>query len=471
MASESILELPVDEVYQKQLQKLKKKWNVDYYNARFNVKSATNIHINKGKMKENRNSNDYGFSIQAFVDGGYGFASSNDISLDELDRIFENSAKLAKWSSKKAAEKFKMKEYDPVKIGYVQKQKRNLFDTSNEEKIQFLLEQDKQAVNYDPRISNTNSFFVDKVSHEIIITSDDRLIDKTESIARVIVLINSKEGNILQEAFKSKGITGGFEVVQQANTLGVDAAKIAIENLSAKPVKGGKFNIIADPYLAGTFIHEAFGHACEADGVLAGESQLAGKIGERMGNEEINVVDEPGTDGDYGYIKYDSEGIESRTAHLIENGVLKEFMHSRETASRMNVEPTGNGRAQSFDSLPIVRMRNTYIEPRDWTLEELMEDLKNGILCVSWNYGYTEPSIGQFMFKCARAWEVKNGEKVQLLRDAALSGMMMDVLNNITAIGNTKMKDDGTCGKSHQGAPVCSGSPYIRINDVVIGGM
>ncbi len=125
---------------------------------------------------------------------------------------------------------------------------------------------------------------------------------------------------------------------------------------------------------------------------------------------------------------------------------------------------------ESFTSIPIVRMRNTYIEPSDWTLEELMEDLKNGILCVSWNYGYTEPSIGQFMFKMARAWEIKNGEKVQLLRDAALAGMMLDILNNISAIGDTKYSDDGTCGKSYQGVPVSSGSPYIRIDDVVIGG-
>ena len=470
METESILELPVDEQFQKKLQKLQKKWKIDYFNARFNVKSSTLIHINKGKMKENKSTNTYGFSIHTFVDGGYGFASSNEISLSELERIFENSSKLAKWSSSKAEEKFRINPMDPIKVSYIQPQKKNLFDVSNQDKIQFLLGQDKAAIGFDSRISNSNSYYLDNVSHEIIHTSDDRLIDKTESASRVMIMINSKVGTNLQEARKSKGITGGFEIVEQANTLGIDAAKEAIENLSAKPVKGGNYNIIADPYLSGTFIHEAFGHACEADGILAGESQLADKIGQRMGYESINVVDAPGVEGDYGFLKYDSEGIETKKVQLIENGILKGFMHSRETASKMGLEPTGNGRAQSFTSIPIVRMRNTYIEPGDWSLEELMEDLKNGILCVSWNYGYTEPAIGQFMFKMARAWEIKNGEKVQLLRDAALAGMMLDILNNISAIGDTKYSDDGTCGKSYQGAPVSSGSPYIRINDVVIGG-
>ncbi len=471
MATESILELPIDEVFQKRLQKLQKKWNIEYYNARFSVRSATTIQINKGKMKENKSTNDYGFSIQTFVDGGYGFASSNEITLEELERIFENSSKLAHWSSTKAEEKFLLKEYDPIDITYVQPQKKHLFDVSNEEKIKFLMEQDKNAVNFDPRITNTNSFFVDGISHEVIMTSDNRIVDKTESRARVIILTNSKEGSILQEAFKSKGITGGFEVIDYSGSLGVDAAREAIENLDAKPVKAGQYNIIADPNLAGTFIHEAFGHACEADGILAGESQLANKIGERMGNEMIDVVDIPGFEGDYGFVHYDSEGMKTKPVQLIEKGILKEFMHNRETSSRMGVEPTGNGRAESFTSLPIVRMRNTYIEPKDWSFEELMEDLKNGILCVSWTYGYTEPSIGQFMFKMARAYQVENGEKTVLLRDAALSGMMLDILNNITAVGNSKQKDDGTCGKGGQGAPVCSGSPYIRINDVVIGGV
>jgi len=471
MAAEEILELPVDEMYHKHLQLLQKKFDVEYFNARFNVVSSTSIHINKGNMKENNAFNNYGFSIQSFKQGGYGFATSNEISISELERIFEVSAKLASFSAKKAAEKFTVKAYDPLKVSFVQSQKKNLFDVSNEEKIAFLLKQDKNATSFDPRIVNTNSYYADKVSRELIITSDDRCIDKTESIARVMVLTNSKEGSVMQSAHKSEGITGGFEIIDRASSLGVDSAKEAIENLSAKPVKGGQYNIIADPYLSGTFIHEAFGHACEADGILAGESQLAGKIGERMGNEHINVVDDPTQQGDYGFVKYDSEGIEAQKVLLIKDGILNGFMHNRETASKMDIDPTGNGRAGSFSSLPIVRMRSTFIEPGDWTLEEMMEDLKNGLLCISWSYGYTEPSIGQFMFKMARAWEIKNGEKIQLVRDAALSGMMLDVLGNITAISKNKLMDIGTCGKSGQSAPVSSGSPYIRINDVVIGGM
>ncbi|MBN2154764.1 MAG: TldD/PmbA family protein [Candidatus Lokiarchaeota archaeon] len=471
MQSEPNLDLPVDDAYHKQLQKLKKKYNIEYYNARFNIATSTIIHINKGKMKQNNNHYDYGCSIQTFVNGGYGFASSNEISLSEIERMFEKSVKLAQWSSSRAGKKFHMKSYDPLVVSYEQPQKRNLFDVSNEDKIFFLLQQDKAASTYDARIVNTNSYYMDNVSRTIISTSDNRIVDNIESHVRIRILTNSKEETNLQEGKKSMGISGGFEIIDKANNLGLEAAEEAIENLNAKPVKGGQYNIIADPYLSGTFIHEAFGHACEADGVLAGESQLAGRIGERMGNKTINVIDDPTMEGEYGFVKYDSEAMEARKVQLIKEGFLNGFMHNRETASKMDVEPTGNGRASSFSSIPVVRMRTTFIEPGDWSLEEMMEDLKNGILCVSWNYGYTEPSIGQFMFKMARAWEVQNGEKVQLLRDAALSGMMLDILNNISAVGKEKLLDDGTCGKANQHVPVSSGSPYIRINNVVIGGL
>lgn len=468
---DDLLEIPVDGLYFKKLERLQRQHNINYYNVRFGVNKSTNLRINQGNMRAAHSTLGYGFSIQAFKDGGFGFAVSNIISLDELEEKFREAAKLASFAAKKAEKPFKIDELDPMETSYTQPMKKSLLDVSQEEKIEFLLDQDKIASKLDDRIVNTNSFYGDTIYHQIIVTSDQRIIDLTESSAIVFIRAYAKEGGVNQAARANIGITGGYEIVDVASHLGRKAANRAIELLDAKPVDGGKYNIIIDPLLAGTFIHEAFGHASEADAVLANESQLAGKIDKRVGPEFINIVDHPKIGNSFGNIMYDSEGIKAEPIHLVKNGVFTNYIHSRETASKMGVKPSGNGRSDSYASTPLVRMRNTYIEPGDWSLEEMLEDLGNGILCINWNYGYTEPAIGQFMFKMERAWKIENGEKTQLLRDAALSGMMLEVLNNVKALSKDKEMDMGRCGKGGQSVPVGSGGPYVSLKDVVIGGM
>lgn len=471
MSTNDSLYLPIDDSYSKLLLELKEQFGVQYYNIRFSARNSTSLHINKGNMKTAHSLNNYGFSVYAFIDGGYGFSVSNTINTDEIKNKFEEAAKLAKFASKKAEMKFLIDELDPIKVKFVQPQKKNLLDVSSEEKVKFLLEEDKKALNFDKRIVNTESSYADSVEHQIIITSDDRFIDLTQSYARTFIFAYSQEGDVNQSSRASLGITGGFELADMAKGLGETAGKRAIEILSAKPVKGGQYTIISDPLLTGTFTHEAFGHACEADGILAGESQLEGKIGERVGHDYINIYDDPQIESAYGSIKYDSEGVKARKVHLVKDGVLNEFMHSRETASKMHEQPTGNARAMAYSSTPIVRMRSTYLEEGDWELDEMLGDMKDGLLCINWLYGYTDPSTGQFMFKMERAWKIEHGEKTQLIRDAAISGDMLSVLDRITAISKNKDFDDGTCGKMGQSVPVTSGGPYTKINGVIIGGM
>jgi len=139
----------------------------------------------------------------------------------------------------------------------------------------------------------------------------------------------------------------------------------------------------------------------------------------------------------------------------------------------MGVSPNGHGRASSNSSRPQVRMGFTYIEPKDWNLEEMIKDTKNGILCEDFQYGYCDPSTGNFTFRIKLSYKIENGEKKDLMRDVSLSGMTLEILNRISAIGNQDTFDfsDGTCGKGGQGVRVCDGGPYIRIEDVTVGGL
>jgi len=144
-------------------------------------------------------------------------------------------------------------------------------------------------------------------------------------------------------------------------------------------------------------------------------------------------------------------------------------MHNLETASKMGVKPTGNARAMNISSSPLVRMTNIYLEPGNATLDEMIQEVKNGLLCVGWTYGYCEIT-GQFMFKMAKAYMIENGEKTQLIKDAAISGLTLSVLKRISMLSKDHEMDPGHCGKEAQSVSVGSGGPYTLIKDMVIGG-
>lgn len=269
---------------------------------------------------------------------------------------------------------------------------------------------------------------------------------------------------------------------EKAHSISEQTAKEAIELLDAKSPKGGTFTIIADPKLTGTIIHEVLGHACEADLVLNKESVLKNKLGKQIAKDDINIADDA-TMGQgkkfnlpydlYGCYFVDDEGISSQKTIIIENGILKNYLHNLETASRMEQRPNGHGRASSSSSRPQVRMGYIFLEPKDWNINEMIKDTKTGILCKDFLYGYTNTTTGNFQFKCKFSYKIENGEIKDLMRDVALSGMILEVLNKITAIGNSDSfyYSDGMCGKGGQRVRVCDGAPYIRIKEVTVGGL
>ncbi|MHA1251782.1 MAG: metallopeptidase TldD-related protein, partial [Candidatus Helarchaeota archaeon] len=199
---------------------------------------------------------------------------------------------MAKGISQHSKIKFKLNEQNGIKKKFPLKVKIRISDIDISEKIEFLEKIDKQARSYDNRIVNTNSVYSDSESYRMICNSFGSLIEAHESYVYCVSLNFSKENNVRQRGFKSVGKTLGYETIQtdEAQNLGIGSAKEAIELLKAKPAKGGTFTVLLDPKLAGVFIHESFGHAAEADAVIAGQSILENKIGEKIATDLLNVV-------------------------------------------------------------------------------------------------------------------------------------------------------------------------------------
>ena len=457
---------------------------IEYWDIRAAYTEGTTLDFTDQKSTEISSYDITNCGIRTFVNGGWGFYVLKNISKDEIISSFLKSIKLAKLTETLSKNKFKIKERDPISEDFKIDSKIKLSDIDIEDKIQLVKNHEKIASDYSKMVKNTRTIYMDGVNNYIFINSFGSQVKQNLSYLRLLNIVYSQKAGIIQRSINSVGGLGGFEILstEKAETLSQKTAKESIKLLDAKSPIGGKFPIIADSKLAGTLIHEALGHACEADLVLSKESVLKGKIGQDVALSDISVIDDPSMGQGktfglpyelFGSYFIDDEGIPSQKTIIIENGVLKNYLHNLETSSRMSVPPNGHGRAASCSSKPQVRMGFTYIEPKDWEIEELIEDTKNGILCEDFLYGYTNPTTGNFQFKCKFSYKIENGEKKELMRDVALSGMILEVLNRVSAIGNknTFSYSDGICGKAGQSVRVCDGGPYLRVEDITVGGL
>jgi TldD protein len=230
---------------------------------------------------------------------------------------------------------------------------------------------------------------------------------------------------------------------------------------------GGTYPVILENKIVGLLAHEAVGHCSEADLVYSG-SFLADKIGKKVASEKVTLVDDGRFPNGFGTMKYDDEGTPTQKTVVIENGVARSFLHSRETAEHFKVAPTGNARAWNFEFDPIIRMRNTYIEPGGFKLEELAEDIKEGFFLRGGMSGQAD-FTGEFMFGTQEAIRIKKGRFGESLRGVTISGNAFEVLKSTDAIGKDFIMRTGMCGKE-QINYVGMGGGSLRTR-LLLGGM
>lgn len=439
---------------------------MDFYDTRVIKSVSTAIILDNGEIREISNNFSSGAAVRVLSGGTWGF-----VSLDNPEDT-ESALRSAKRLAESASNKSKR---SPVSLAPIDKPKlQNLpeirekpGDIPVEDKVKLLFEIEKNT-----RIDGIKSSSVVYSESEATISySNSEGLDCEYDITRVgfaVSAVAQSEG-AYQIGRESRFGVMGYEIFKKhdAFELASKAAKTAVELLSASAPKAGTYPVILDPELAGVFIHEAVGHAVEADHVIEGNSILSGKIGEQISSPLINVYDDPSFHG-YGYYPFDAEGAESKSTTLIEDGVLKSFLHSRETAAILGGE-SRNSRAQGY-SRPVIRMSNTFIGNGEVEFDEMLSELKDGIYLKGSRGGQVNPGEGVFQFNAERGFIVKNGEITTPLRDVSLSGNTLEILNNIKAVGNDLEMNSGRCGKAGQAVPVSDGSPHVLVERAVVGG-
>ncbi|HEX9907425.1 MAG TPA: TldD/PmbA family protein [Thermoplasmata archaeon] len=435
---------------------------------------GTGILVMDSKTKALTSLHEAGCGVRVFVGGAWGFSTTNSLNARSVAQAAVSAARMANVAKSRAKISFRVEPGRAVRASDEYRCKEPPSEVRVDEKMEYVLGLDRSMKENDKRISSTSSRFDDMEVQRVIANSFGTLVRSTERWAVASCAAWAKDDGIVQLGHESYGNVGGFEIMrtEQALSIGEQAASQAVRLLDSKPASAGKFTCVFDNKLAGMMAHEAFGHACEADGILAGASVLEGKLGKEVADESVSMYDDPTIRNTFGYFSFDWEGVKAKKHVLIEKGELKGFLHNLESSSRMGVTPNGSARSQAFNSPPIIRMSNTYFAAGKWKRDELLQDVKHGLLIKGSHYGHVEPAKGQFTFKCDEAYEIAKGEVGQRYRDASVSGLILEVLKNVEGMADDfKLGDPGYCGKSGQSARTTDGGPHMRVSNMVVGGL
>ena len=342
-------------------------------------------------------------------------------------------------------------------------------------KIDLLREIDAYARDLDPRVVQVSISLGASHQEVLILRPDGVLVTDTRPMSRLnISVIVEDNGKRESGSAGSGGRAGliGLIAADHWQAAAREALRIAVVNLDAEPAPAGVMDVVLGPGWPGILLHEAIGHGLEGDFNRKGTSAFAGLMGQQIAAKGVTVLDDGTIPDRRGSITIDDEGTPSAKNVLIEDGVLVGYMQDRQNARLMGVEPTGNGRRQSFEHAPMPRMTNTYMLAGDANPADLVADLRDGIYAVGFGGGQVDITNGKFVFSCTEAYRVKDGKVGAPVKGATLIGDGATSLKHIQGIGNDLELDPGigNCGKAGQWVPVGVGQPSLKIGGLTIGG-
>ena len=439
--------------------------NADYVEVRLEEGVSSHITYAGRELEDIGGSSSRGGNARALVGGGWGFVCFNDLSdLREKVALAVSQARLVGGERVALAPVEPREEIvpphivkDPAQVSLAAK--KALLDEYNG--IMWSV----------PAIQSSSINYADRNRTIYFASSEGAYIEQGKVDVAIRISAMARDGADVQQAGVSLGSNGDFSFVETLHQDARDVADKAVRMLKAPRIRGGEYPVVLDPVLAGVFIHEAFGHLSESDQVYDNDQMKEIMVlGSEFGGRHLNVVDGGAVEGLRGSYKYDDEGVPSTRTYLIREGVLVGRLHSRETAAKMGEPPSGNARAISHQFPPIVRMTNTFIEPGDASLADLLSDIKEGVYASNWYGGMT--STEMFTFSSGEAYMIRNGRIEEMVRPVMLSGNLFTTLRNLDAVGNDlDFNQGGGCGKGGQSPlPVSNGSPHIRIQNCLVGG-
>jgi len=445
------------------------KFGAEYAEVRAQKLFKTMLTLKEERVEAAKQGIENGAALRVLVNGAWGFASVGTLNAEALANAVSDACKMAKAASLRLKKPIKLAEAKAVEDKVLMTPRKDPTKIPVEDKINTALTMSNTILGYDSRIKSCTIDYLDLTGTTYFMNNEDTYIEQGKLYVWSRLLATAVEAGIFTFSREEIGSTAGYEIfdIETPKIVGERVAKRAVEQLKAKPPKGGTFPAVLGPNVVGVFVHEAFGHLAEADLTLSG-SVLLDKFGKKIASDVVTFYDDGLVEGAFGSFKYDDEGVPTQKTLLVKNGVVVGLMHNRETAQKFNAELTGNARAEDFRFEPIVRMRNTFMEPKDRSFEELIEDIKFGYYVKNFRGGQANLD-GTFQVGIQEAYEIVNGEMGAPIRNASISGNTLETLLKVDAVGKDFELWPGRCGKG-QTAFICDGGPHIRVKEVLVGG-
>ncbi len=426
--------------------------------------------LDDGKVEELTSGRDRGAGIRVVVGESTGFAHTSDLTEEGLLAAARTAAAAARGAGAGTT---------VVALSETSAPRPNVVailpgDVPKARKVELLTAADEVARSQGGAITQVTARYADSVRRILVANSDGTLAtdDQVRTMFSVSCVASGDTG--MQTGRESVGHTVGFELFDRYDVeeLARRAADRAITKLRARPAPAGEMTVVIGPGGGGVMFHEACGHGLEADLVAKGASVFAGRIGEQVASPLVTLVDDGTMGGEWGCFSVDDEGRPAQRNVLIQDGVLVDYMWDGLRARKEGRPSSGNGRRQSYQHLPMVRMTNTYLVDGQASPDEIVADTPSGVYIAHLGGGQVNTATGDFVFGMTEAYLIEDGQITEPLREGNLIGNGPAVLSNIDAVGNDfAMGAPGTCGKDGQGVPVGDGVPTLRVSaGLTIGG-
>lgn len=339
-------------------------------------------------------------------------------------------------------------------------------------KVELLTRADEAARSEGAAITQVAAGYGDSRRRILVANSDGLLVGDDQVRTRLGVSCVALGDTGMQTGYETAALTVGFELFDQvqAEEVAREAARRALTKLSARPAPSGVLPVVLKGGTGGILFHEACGHGLEADHIAKDSSVYTGRVGELVASPLVTLVDDGTMGPEWGSFAIDDEGRPAQRNVLISEGVLTDYMWDFLRARKEGRVSSGNGRRQSYQHLPMVRMTNTYLIDGTDDADEIVAQTPNGVYVAKLGGGQVNTATGDFVFGMNEAYLIEGGKLTEPLRDANLIGNGPDVLKSIDAIGDDFAMGPGTCGKDGQAVPVGCGQPTVRISGVTVGG-
>ena len=409
-----------------------------------------------------------GVGLRVIIGEQTGYAFTEDLTLPSMLAAARAASAVAAGSKVIVPQSL-----SPRETGEMYSTKVPWADVNVDQKMPILKFVEEKARSLEPSVEKVSVYWADSDERVMIATLDGSLVTDRRPMTRLTVLVTAKKGEEVQSGYSNIAAREEFswyteerlsEMVQEA----VDRTMVLFD---ARRVAAGEMPVILASGASGIVLHEAIGHAMEADFNRQGESIYSDMVGEKVAEQFVTVVDQATMPGERGALNYDDEGNKAGRTVMVENGVLKSYLHDQVSAKQYGLTPTGSGRRESYKFAPMPRMSCTFMEGGPHTRGEIIEAVDHGIICETYTNGQVQIGAGDFTFYVKNGWLVESGKVTAPVKDVKIIGNGPQLLKRITMVANDARLDTGgwTCGKNGQSVPVSQGIPTVLVSNMLVG--